>query len=43
MSESLTGVERDALEYLYGGGDEVIECCSMRWVVTRFPQKCVSR
>lgn len=38
----LTGIEMDALEYLYGGGDEQIECRSMRWVVTRCKQKCVS-
>ena len=41
-SVELTGAERDALDYLYGGGDETVECRSMRWVVTRFPQKCVS-
>ncbi len=38
----LTGAEQDALAYLYGGGDEIIECHKMRWVVTRVPQKCVS-
>ena len=38
----LTGGEREALEYLYSGGDETIECWSARWVVTRVPQKCVS-
>jgi hypothetical protein len=40
--EHLTGSEIDALEYLYGGGDEVIECRSIAWVVTRCKQKCVS-
>ena len=40
--KALTGAEYDALEYLYGGGDETIECRSMRWVTTRYPQKCVS-
>jgi hypothetical protein len=42
MSEALTGEELDALEYLYGGGDETIECRSMVWVRTRQKQKCVS-
>ena len=42
MSEPLTGAEQDALDYLYGGGDETIECRSAEWVVTRFSQKCVS-
>ena len=41
-SPALNGAEQDALDYLYGGGDEEIECRSMRWVVTRYPQKCVS-
>jgi hypothetical protein len=40
--ELLTGSEREALEYLYGGGDEEIECRSMTWVKTRYPQMCVS-
>lgn len=42
MSEPLTSSEIDALEYLYGGGDEQIESSSMRWVVTRHKQKCMS-
>jgi hypothetical protein len=42
MSWPLTTREQESLEYLYGGGDEQIECRSMAWVVTRFPQKCVS-
>lgn len=43
MSEQLTGIERDALDYLYGGDRDVeIVCHSMKWVVTRFKQKCVS-
>jgi hypothetical protein len=42
MSEPLTGSERDALGYLYGGGDEQIECRSTAWVTTRYKQKCVS-
>lgn len=42
MSETLKAIEREALEYLYGGGDEEIECRTMVWVVTRFPQKCFS-
>ena len=42
MSEFLQEPEKEALEYLYGGGDETIECRTMVWVKTRFPQKCVS-
>ena len=42
MSEPLTGSEREALLYLYGGGDEEIECRSMVWVKTRYPQMCLS-
>jgi len=42
MSEKLTIPQDEALAYLYGGGDEEIVCWSARWVVTRFPQKCVS-
>jgi len=38
----LSDSEQDTLEYLYGGGDEQIECRSMAWVITRYPQKCVS-
>lgn len=38
----LSDSEQDALEYLYGGGDEQIECRSMAWVITRYSQKCVS-
>ena len=42
MSAPLSGTERDALDWLYGGGEEKIECWSARWVVTRYKQKCVS-
>ena len=41
-SAQLTGAEKDALAYLYGGGDEEVECGSMRWVTTRFSQECLS-
>lgn len=40
--KALTASQKDALEYLYGGGDETIECHSANWVKTRFPQKCLS-
>jgi len=43
MSEPLTGFERDAIDYLYGGDRDVeIVCRSMVWVKTRCKQKCVS-
>jgi len=42
VSKPLNGTEMDALDYLYSGGDETIECHSAAWVKTRFPQKCVS-
>lgn len=42
MSEPLSAVETEAVQYLYGGGDETIECWSAKWVVTRQSQKCVS-
>lgn len=42
MAEALTDSEQYALDYLYSGGDEEIKCHSMAWVVTRYPQKCVS-
>jgi hypothetical protein len=42
MAGKLSGAEVNALEYLYGGGDEEIVCRSMAWVVTRHKQKCVS-
>lgn len=42
MSQALTGSEQDALDYLYSGGDETIECRRMVWVLTRYSQKCVS-
>jgi hypothetical protein len=42
MATDLTGAQKDALDYLYGGGDETIECQKAEWVVTRHPQKCVS-
>ena len=42
MSIALTIAQKEALEYLYGGGDETIECRSMSWVVIRQKQKCLS-
>jgi len=42
VSQALSGLQIDALEYLYGGGDEHIECRTIRWVITRQKQKCVS-
>jgi hypothetical protein len=42
MAESMSDSEMYALEYLYGGDDVEIECHSMAWVITRYPQKCVS-
>ena len=34
--------EREALDYLWGGGDETIECWRAAWVVTRSSQPCWS-
>lgn len=42
MPNTLTRRQQDALIYLYAGGDETIECRRARWVVTRYPQKCLS-
>lgn len=42
MATALTNSEQYALDYLYSGGDEEIECRSMAWVITRYSQKCVS-
>lgn len=42
MSEPLTGNEQDAMDYLYGGGDEEIECRSVAWIVTRYSHECLS-
>lgn len=42
MSKPLIESEKEALEYLYSGGDETIECRSMVWVMTRYSHKCVS-
>ena len=38
----VTNAELNAIRYLYGGGDETVECWSIRWVVTRFPHECYS-
>lgn len=42
MASILLETEWEALNYLYSGGDEKIECRSAFWVATRYPQKCVS-
>lgn len=42
MSAALTGAEREAFLYLYGGGEEEIECQSMVWICIRYPQQCLS-
>lgn len=42
MSRRVTETEDNALEYIYGGGDESIECRSLVWVKTRVSHKCVS-
>ena len=42
MATQLSEREREALEYLYSGGDETIECWSASWVKIRHSQKCVS-
>jgi hypothetical protein len=41
-NDQVTPAQSEALDYLYGGGDEEIECRSKKWVVTRYKQKCVS-
>jgi hypothetical protein len=41
-ASALMAAEEDAMNYLYGGGDETIECHKMRWVNTRFPHVCCS-
>jgi hypothetical protein len=40
MSSELNESEKDALEYLYSGGEETIECHRAVWVKTRYTQKC---
>ncbi len=42
--EALTDSELYAIDYLYGVGTEdyEMECRSLGWVKTRYPQKCVS-
>lgn len=42
MGQSLTSAEQDALEYLYGGGDETVEFHSAVWVKTRYRHTCLS-
>lgn len=42
MSWPLTTKEQDALDYLYGGGDETIECRKAVWVNIRYKQQCLS-
>jgi hypothetical protein len=42
MAIALTHAQKHALNYLYGGGDELIECSRVSWVVTRYSQKCLS-
>lgn len=38
----LTQAHEDAINYLYGGGDETIECWSAQWVTTRYAHVCCS-
>jgi hypothetical protein len=43
MSEPVSGIELDALGWLYGGDRDVdVACHSLCWVITRYSQKCVS-
>lgn len=42
MARRLTGRQMDALDYLWGGGDEVIECRKITWVKIRYPQMCMT-
>lgn len=42
MGKPLTGTQQDALDYLYGGGDETVECRQMEWVVMRYSHGCWS-
>ena len=42
MGKPLTPTHQDALDYLYGGGDEMIECHHAEWVVTRYSHPCLS-
>jgi hypothetical protein len=41
---ALTDLEHYAVDYLYGVGTEDVEleCRSLGWVRTRYPQKCLS-
>lgn len=42
MGRALTSTQQDALDYLYGGGDETIECQRAEWVWTRYSHACLS-
>lgn len=42
MSVPLTRSEDEAMSYLYGGGDEEVECRSVSWVTIKYPQECFS-
>lgn len=42
MSAQLTPTQQDALDYLYGSGDETVECFSVVWVQTRYKHVCCS-
>jgi hypothetical protein len=41
VSQLLTQNQQYALDYLYSGGDETVECASAAWVITRYPQLCL--
>ena len=38
----IRSTEIEAIQYLYGGGDETSEWWSIRWVITRFSHECYS-
>lgn len=38
----MTKRQKEAIQWLYGGGDEEIVCWSVQWVVTRYPHECYS-
>jgi hypothetical protein len=42
MRKTLTENQEEAIQWLYGGGDEEIVCWSAQWVVTRYPHECYS-
>lgn len=42
MSKQLSAAEDEALNWLYGGGDETVECRSVVWVQTRYMHQCFS-